>query len=45
MRYYNEVTLDPNVWKNIKLFQKGKSPDANLFHEISVDDLNEYLKT
>jgi DNA topoisomerase-1 len=24
MRYYNEVQLEHQVWKNIKIFQKGK---------------------
>lgn len=45
MRYYNEVELDGQVWKNMKIFQKGKEPDMNLFDQISADDLNEYLKT
>lgn len=45
MRYYNEVALDHNVWKNLKFFQKGKANDQNLFDEVNADDLNEYLKT
>ena len=45
MRYYNEVELDPLVCKNLRIFLKGKSPELNLFHEISTDELNDYLKT
>lgn len=37
MRYYNEVEVDPNVWKNIKSFIKGKKPENDLFDKINVN--------
>ncbi|CAD8212782.1 unnamed protein product [Paramecium pentaurelia] len=44
MRYNNEVKLAHQIWKNLKLFIKGKQPEDNLFSDISVDDLNDFLK-
>lgn len=36
MRYYNEVQLDPQAWKNINAFVKGKKPEDDLFDKINV---------
>lgn len=44
MRYFNTVTVDPQVHALLRNFTKGKSADTNLFHEIDAGQLNEYLR-
>ena len=44
MRYFNTVTVDPQVWLNIKSFLEGKEPEQDLFDKINTNDLNSYLK-
>lgn len=36
IRYYNKVTVDPQVFKNVKLFMKGKVPGDDLFDRLNV---------
>lgn len=45
MRYFNTVKIDETVWKNIKDFVKGKSPNDDLFDKINASSLNEYLRS
>jgi len=45
MRYYNTVTVDPEVHKNIKSFIEGKKPSENLFDRIDASNLNDYLRS
>jgi DNA topoisomerase-1 len=49
MRYFQTVELDSGAWKNIKSFRKTsrgspKQVTDDLFDEVSVSDLNDYLK-
>lgn len=36
MRYENSVEVPKKVFANIKRFQKGKQPDADLFNLLTV---------
>lgn len=45
MRYYNTVTVDEQVWKNIKGFVEGKDKTENLFDGIDASVLNDYLRS
>lgn len=45
VRYYKEMTVDKDVYKNIGEFMKGKNKGADLFNKISAADINAYLKT
>jgi len=36
IRYYNKVTVDPQVFKNVKLFMKGKEGGDDLFDRLNV---------
>jgi len=44
MRYFNTVTVDEIVWKNMHTFVQGKRPDDDVFDHISASSLNEYLR-
>jgi len=45
MRYLNTVTVDPQVWLNIKGFLEKKDPENDLFDKINTNDLNNYLRS
>ena len=36
IRYYNRVTVLPQVFKNIRLFKQGKNDDDGLFDRVNV---------
>lgn len=36
IRYYNTVTVDPQIFKNVKIFKKGKEDDDSLFDRVTV---------
>jgi DNA topoisomerase-1 len=36
IRYYNRVSVDPQVFKNIKLFKDNKEDSDNLFDRVNV---------
>ena len=38
IRYYNKVPVDPQVFKNVKLFMKNKEPGDDLFDRLNVSD-------
>ena len=38
IRYYNKVPVDPQVFKNVKLFMKNKEPSDDLFDRLNVSD-------
>lgn len=44
MRYYNVVTVIPEVWKNIEIFMQKKQPDNDVFDKIDAPALNDYLR-
>ncbi|ORZ35512.1 hypothetical protein BCR44DRAFT_1434373 [Catenaria anguillulae PL171] len=43
IRYYNEVTVDPQVHKNLRLFKKDKEEGDDLFDRIDTSSLNKHL--
>lgn len=44
MRYYNIVTVIPEVWKNLEIFLQKKKPGDDIFDKIDTQILNDYLK-
>jgi DNA topoisomerase-1 len=44
MRYFNEVKVDPRVWKNLNEFVKDKSKDEKIFDRVTPTELNTHLK-
>jgi len=45
MRYFNTVTVEEEVWKNLQSFIKGKDKTDNLFDSIDASVLNDYLRS
>jgi DNA topoisomerase I len=45
IRYYKEMKVDKDIYRNIGDFLKGKNKGADLFNKISASDINSYLKT
>ncbi|CCL98687.1 uncharacterized protein FIBRA_00690 [Fibroporia radiculosa] len=43
IRYYNQVTVDDQVYKNIRICKDGKNDDDNLFDRVSTSSLNKHL--
>lgn len=43
IRYYNEVTVDKRVFKNLMIFKKGKSDEDMIFDRLNTGKLNKYL--
>ena len=39
IRYYNRVAVEKQVFKNIGLFMKDKSPEDDLFDRLTVSDV------
>jgi len=44
VRYINKFNILPVVYENLQKFIKGKNKDENIFHLISTNDVNKYLK-
>eukprot|EP00123_Amoebidium_parasiticum_P012621 comp21479_c0_seq1/m.29737 comp21479_c0_seq1/g.29737 ORF comp21479_c0_seq1/g.29737 comp21479_c0_seq1/m.29737 type:complete len:788 (-) comp21479_c0_seq1:314-2677(-) len=44
IRYQNQVTVIPQVYKNVKLFRKNKDKENMLFDRLSVPALNKHLQ-
>jgi DNA topoisomerase-1 len=45
VRYYNKVTVDETVYKNIIEFTKDKTEHDDIFNLITSQDINKYLQT
>lgn len=43
VRYWNFVPVEKKVFKNLKLFKKGKQDGDDLFDRLSTTSLNKYL--
>lgn len=43
IRYQNRVSIEKKVFKNLKLFMEGKSPQDDLFDRLTTTSLNKYL--
>jgi DNA topoisomerase I len=44
VRYYNEISIEPVIYRNISEFMKGKTTGDNLFDLITSCDVNNYLQ-
>ncbi len=45
MRYENSVEVPPQIFKNFRLFRKGKKKGEDLFDRLTTSALNAYLKS
>lgn len=45
MRYFNTITVDPDVHALLATFIKHKKDTDNLFEKMDASDLNEYLRS
>ncbi|KAM9573896.1 DNA topoisomerase I, mitochondrial isoform 1-T1 [Guaruba guarouba] len=45
IRYYNKVSVEKLVFKNLKLFMKNKGPADNLFDRLKTSILNKHLQS
>lgn len=45
IRFYKELKVSDQVFKNLSAFIKGKKPDDQLFDLIDASSINDYLKT
>nr|VWP00753.1 Adenylate cyclase (EC (ATP pyrophosphate-lyase) (Adenylyl cyclase) [Ganoderma boninense] len=43
IRYYNEVAVDEQVYKNIRIFKNGKNAEDELFDRVNTGALNRHL--
>jgi len=43
IRYYNSVSVDPQVFKNIKIFKKQVGPENMIFDRLTTMSLNKHL--
>ncbi|GBE80607.1 DNA topoisomerase 1 [Sparassis crispa] len=43
IRYYNQVGVDEQVYKNIRIFKEGKEDDDQLFDRVHTSLLNKHL--
>ncbi|KAK2517458.1 hypothetical protein Q9233_013102 [Columba guinea] len=44
IRYYNKVSVEKPVFKNLKMFMKNKDPADDLFDQLSTCILNKHLQ-
>jgi DNA topoisomerase-1 len=45
VRYYNKLSVDEIVYKNIEEFIQGKTMNDEVFDRINSNDINKYLQT
>ncbi|KAJ3567168.1 hypothetical protein NP233_g6533 [Leucocoprinus birnbaumii] len=43
IRYYNTVQVEPQVFKNIRIFKENKNDDDSLFDRVNTSSLNKHL--
>ncbi|KAF9450440.1 hypothetical protein P691DRAFT_773934 [Macrolepiota fuliginosa MF-IS2] len=43
IRYYNQVRVEPQVFKNIRIFKENKNDDDSLFDRVNTSSLNKHL--
>ncbi|TFK75395.1 DNA topoisomerase I [Pluteus cervinus] len=43
IRYYNQVQVETQVFKNIRIFKENKTDDDNLFDRVTTTSLNKHL--
>ncbi|XP_056340302.1 DNA topoisomerase I, mitochondrial [Oenanthe melanoleuca] len=44
IRYYNRVSVEKQVFKNLQLFMKNKEPTDDLFDQLTTNFLNKHLQ-
>ncbi|KAG6841898.1 hypothetical protein C0991_005628 [Blastosporella zonata] len=45
IRYYKRVDVEPQVFKNLRIFKENKNDDDNLFDRVNTSSLNKHLTT
>ncbi|KAJ7218027.1 DNA topoisomerase I [Mycena pura] len=45
IRYYNRVPVEPQVFKNVRIFKENKDDDDNLFDRVNTTGLNKHLQS
>ncbi|KAF8070482.1 DNA topoisomerase I [Lyophyllum atratum] len=45
IRYYKRIDVEPQVFKNIRIFKDNKNDDDNLFDRVNTSSLNKHLTT
>ncbi|KAJ6625604.1 hypothetical protein B0H10DRAFT_2002165 [Mycena sp. CBHHK59/15] len=45
IRYYNRVPVEPQVFKNIRIFKENKSDSDSLFDRVNTAGLNKHLQS
>ncbi|KAF7456428.1 DNA topoisomerase I [Cryptosporidium felis] len=45
IRYYNTVVIDPSAFNNLSIFCRNKDKMENVFDQINMTSLNQYLKS
>ncbi|GLB37452.1 putative topoisomerase I [Lyophyllum shimeji] len=45
IRYYKRIDVEPQVFKNIRIFKENKNDDDNLFDRVNTTSLNKHLTT
>ncbi|KAG6811527.1 hypothetical protein H0H92_006960 [Tricholoma furcatifolium] len=45
IRYYKRVDVEPQVFKNIRIFKENKNDDDSLFDRVNTSSLNKHLTT
>ncbi|KAG6861092.1 hypothetical protein C0995_004029 [Termitomyces sp. Mi166 len=43
IRYYKRIDVEPQVFKNIRIFKENKNDDDNLFDRVNTSSLNKHL--
>jgi DNA topoisomerase-1 len=44
IRFFAPIEMNPDAYKNMVRFRKGKKPSDLLFDNVDADDINEYLR-
>ncbi|KAG6911134.1 hypothetical protein DXG01_003874 [Tephrocybe rancida] len=45
IRYYKRIDVEPQVFKNLRIFKENKNDDDNLFDRVNTGSLNKHLTT
>ncbi|KAJ7188191.1 DNA topoisomerase I [Mycena filopes] len=45
IRYYNRVPVEPQIFKNIRIFKENKGDEDSLFDRVNTAGLNKHLQT
>ncbi|KAJ7072288.1 DNA topoisomerase I [Mycena amicta] len=45
IRYYNRVAVEPQIFKNIRIFKENKGEEDDLFDRVNTTGLNKHLQS